>query len=180
MPRMRTEPTRGKGTLLALSLALLFIVPMTAGCLGGEEEVDLSDWWVAMTITRFDPNGQVPVNVTELLFKVRFGDINEDTWMLQGSRGFFKGDVDYVPIRIEARYDDGETVENFPILGPNHVVTAAIRFDGDEMSIVVDGDKDLIVKDRSIDNYDHDYERTVKLTGDYGELTLYFNLNEPQ
>jgi hypothetical protein len=177
---MRTEPLEGKGALLALSLALLFIVPMTAGCLGGEEEVDLSDWWVAMTINRFDPNGQVPVNVTELLFKVRFGNITEDTWMLQGSRGFFKGDTDHVPIRIEARYDDGDTVENFPILGPNHVVTAAIRFDGDEMRIEVDGDKDLIEKDRSIDNYDHDYERTVKLTGDYGELTLYFNLNEPQ
>ena len=76
---MRAEERSGRGAALALSLALLFIVPATAGCLGGEEEVDLSDWWVAMTITRFDPNGQVAVNVTELLFKVRFGNMTEDT-----------------------------------------------------------------------------------------------------
>jgi hypothetical protein len=101
--------------------------------------------------------------------------------MLQESHGFFKGDVDFVPIRLEARYEDGvNPVEEFPILGSSNVVTAAIRFDGDKMKVEVDGDKDMIVKDRSIDNLPHDYERTVKLTGDYGVLTLYFNLNEPQ
>ncbi|NIP34778.1 MAG: hypothetical protein GWN18_07520 [Thermoplasmata archaeon] len=178
---MRTElSSKGKGAI-AVSLAILIFVPIASGCLGGEEEPrDLSEWWVAMTITRFDSNGQVAVNVTELLFNVRFGNITEDTWMLQGSRGFYKGDSDFFPIRIEARYDDGASVEDFPILGSSNVVTGAIRFDGDRMKVQVDGDKDLIVKDDSIDNYPHGYEKTVKLTGDLGELTLYFNLNEPQ
>jgi hypothetical protein len=177
---MTTEPAGERRVMLALSLALLFIVPLTAGCLTEDEPRDLSEWWVAMTIDKFNPNGERPVNVTELLFKVRFGDVNKDTWMLQESSGFFKGDTKFVPIRLEARYEDGvEPVEDFPILGSTNVVTGAIKFDGDKMSVEVDGDKDLIVKDRSIDNLPHDYERTVKLTGDYGVLTLYFNLNQP-
>jgi hypothetical protein len=170
---------RGRA-IVALSMALLLIVPVTAGCLSEDEPMDLSEWWVALTVDKFDPNGERAVNVTELLFKVRFGDLNQDTWMLQESHGFFKGDEDYFPIRLEARYDDKvNPVEDFPILGDSHIVTAALRFDGDRMGVQVDGDKDLIVKDRSIDNLPHDYERTVRLTGDYGELTLYFNLNEP-
>ena len=174
---MRNE---GEGTeAIALALAMLFIVPVTAGCIGEDEPRDLSDWWVAMTIDRFDPSGVRPVNVTELLFSVRFGDLHKDTWMLQESTGFFKNDTDYFPIRVEARYDDGATVEDFPILGASNVVTGALRFDGDRMKVEIDGDKDLIVKDGSIDNYPHGYERTVRLTGDYGELRLYFNLNEP-
>jgi len=177
---MTTEPRARRRASLALSLALLFIVPVTAGCLTEEEPQDLSEWHVGMTIELFDTNGEKTVNVTELLFKVRFGDVNKDTWMLQESSGFFKGEEDFFPIRIEARYDDGETVEDFPILGSSNVLTGTLRFDGDEMKLVMDGDKALIVKDRSIDRYPHDYERTVKLTGDYGELTLYFNLNEPR
>lgn len=177
---MTTEPHARRRASLALSLALLFIVPITAGCLSDEEPRDLSEWYVAMTIERFDTNGERSVNVTELLFKVRFGDMHKDTWMLQESSGFFKGEEDFFPIRIEARYDDGDTVEDFPILGASSVLTGALRFDGDEMKLVLDGDPTLITKDRSIDRYPHDYERTVRLEGDYGELTLYFNLNVPK
>jgi hypothetical protein len=179
MPRMRREHRDGGTTVWVLSLVILFVVPAMAGCLTEEEPRDLSDWWVAMTIDRFDPNGGKVVNVTELLFHVRFGNITEDTWMLQGSRGFYKGEDDSFPIRIEARYDDGNTVEDFPILGTSNVVTGALKFDGDRMKVDIDGDPSLIVKDRSIDNYPHDYERTVKITGTYGELRLYFNLNKP-
>ncbi len=176
---MRTDPDRKRTGAIVLSLALLVIVPATAGCLSEDEPRDLSDWWVAMTIDRFDPNGQKAVNVTQLLFKVRFGDVHKDTWMLQESSGLYKGDVDVFPIRIEARYEDGTAVEDFPILGSSHVVTGALKFEGDRMRVEIDGDKALIVKDDSIDNYPHGYEKTVKLTGTYGELRLYFNLNEP-
>lgn len=177
---MRNEPEGRRTVVIALSLALLSIVPLTTGCLSEDEPRDLTDWWVALTIDRFDPNGERPVNVTELLFDVRFGNVSKDTWMLQESSGFFKGKDNFFPIRIEARYDDGATVEDFPILGTSNVVTGALRFDGDRMRVEIDGDKALIVKDKSIDNYPHDYERTVRVTGNYGELRLYFNLNEPQ
>lgn len=177
---MRIEGARGRRMALAVSLAILMFVPITSGCLSEDEPRDLSDWYVAMTIERFETNGQRAVNVTELLFDVRFGEVTKDTWMIQESSGFVKGDTSFVPIRIEARYEDGvNPVEDFPILGSSHVVTGALRFDGDAMGLVVDGDEDLIVKDRSIDRYPHGYERTVRLTGDYGWLTVYFNLNEP-
>jgi hypothetical protein len=180
MPRMRIEGARGRRMALAVSLAIVMLVPITSGCLSEEEPRDLSDWYVAMTIERFDTNNQRAVNVTELLFEVRFGEVSKDTWMIQESSGFVKGDTTFVPIRIEARYEDGENpAEDFPILGSSHVVTGAIRFDGDAMRLEVDGDRDLIVKDKSIDRYPHDYERTLRLTGDYGTLTVYFNLNEP-
>ena len=176
---MRSDLHSGR-VAIAVSLVLLLLVPVTSGCIGDEDEPrDLSEWWLAMTIDKFNPNGERPVNVTELLFKVRFGDVHKDTWMLQESTGFYKGDANYFPVRIEARYEDGTSVEGFPILGSSHEVTAAVKFDGDRMRVQVDGDKDLIVKDDSIDNYPHGYEKTVKLTGDYGVLTLYFNMNEP-
>jgi hypothetical protein len=180
MPRMMNDTSTELRVVLPLVLVLMMMVPITAGCLSDGEPRDLSDWYVAMTIERFETNGERAVNVTELLFKVRFGNVTKDTWMLQESSGFHKGEGDFFPIRIEARYDDGKNpVEDFPILGTSHVVTGAMRFDGDEMRFEFDGDKALISKDRSIDRYPHDYERTVKLTGEYGELTLYFNLNEP-
>jgi hypothetical protein len=177
---MRTDATPWGPAAVALSLAIILIVPTMSGCLSEEEPRDLSEWWVALTIDRFDPNGERPVNVTELLFEVRFGNVSKDTWMLQESSGFFKGKDNFFPIRIEARYDDGDTVEDFPILGTSNVVTGALRFDGDRMRVEMDGDKALIEVDKSIDNYPHDYERTVKVTGTYGELRLYFNLNEPR
>jgi len=165
---------------IALALALLFIVPITAGCLSEDEPRDLSEWYVAMTVERFETNGEKAVNVTELLFNVRFGDVNLDTWRIQQSGGFFKGDTNFVPIRIEARYEDGvNPVELFPILGSSNVVTGNIKFDGDQMSLRIDGPKDLVERDRSIDRYPHGYERTARVTGDYGVLVLYFNLNEP-
>lgn len=178
---MTIESAARRRVTLALTLALLFMVPMTAGCLSDEEPLDLSEWYVGMTIDRFDSNGEKAVNVTELLFNVRFGNVTRDEWKVQESSGFFKGDVDFVPIRIEARYDDGKNpVEDFPILGSSNVVTGALRFEGDVMRLEFDGKKDLIIKDRSIDHYPHDYERTVYISGDYGELRLYFNLVEPK
>jgi hypothetical protein len=181
MQRMMIEPAGKRGVTLTLSVALLLIVPITAGCLSEDEPLDLSEWYVAMTVERFETNGEKAVNVTELLFDVRFGDVTKDTWRIQETGGFFKEDTKFVPIRIEARYDDGvNPVEDFPIIGSSDVVTGAITFvDGDQMKLDMDGPEDLIDQDKSIDRYPHGYERTVRLTGDYGVLVLYFNLNEP-
>jgi len=170
---------RGYGPLLAVSMALVLVATTTMGCLNDEEPMDLSEWYVAMTVERFDTNGQRAVNVTKLLFDVRFGDLHKDTWMIQESGGFTKGGEDVFPIRLEARYENGTSAEDFPILGSSRVLTGALRFDGDQMRLVMDGGKDLITVDRSIDRYPHGYERTVRSTGSYGELVLYFNLNEP-
>ena len=178
---MTIESASRRRVAIALTLALLFIVPITAGCLSEEEPLDLSEWYVGMTIDGFDSNGLKAVNVTELLFDVRFYNVTRDDWKVQESSGFFKGDVDFAPIRIEARYDDGKNpVEDFPILGSSNVITGALRFEDDDMRLEFDGDKDLITKDRSIDHYPHDYERTVRISGDYGELRLYFGLVEPK
>jgi hypothetical protein len=167
--------------VLALSLVLVILVPITAGCLGDEEPEDLSEWFVAMTIEQFNTNGERAVNVTELLFSVRFGGINKDPWLVQESDGFTKGTEDFFPIRIEARYDDGKNpVEDFPVMGSSHVLTGALTFDGDKMKLKLDGDPSLYTIDDSIDRYPHDYERTVVLEGDYGDLKLYFNLNSPK
>lgn len=177
---MTTELPERQRVALALSMAIVILVPVTAGCLGDDEPQDLTEWYVAMTIEQFNSNGQRAVNVTELLFAVRFGGINKDAWMIQESDGFTKDTEDFVPIRIEARYDDGKNpVENFPIMGNSHVLTGALKFEGDNMVLNLDGDPSLYTIDDSIDRYPHDYERTVVLTGDYGDLKLYFNLNKP-
>lgn len=173
----RDETTMGR--LLAVSMTLLLMATATMGCLTQEVHQDLSDWYVAMTVERFNTNGQRAVNVTKLKFEVRFGDVHKDTWMVQESGGFYKGEENVFPIRIEARYDNGTSEEDFPILGSSNVLTGVLKFDDDKMSLRLDGDKDLITTDKSIDRYPHGYERTATITGIYGELVLYFNLNEP-
>ena len=176
---MGTRDETALGRLLAVSITLILVATTTVGCLTEEEPHDLSDWYVAMTVERFDTNGQRAVNVTKLKFDVRFGDVHKDTWMVQESGGSYKGDENAFPIRIEARYDNGTSEEDFPILGSSNVLTGVLKFDGDKMKLLLDGDKDLITIDKSIDRYPHGYERTATITGIYGELVLYFNLNEP-
>lgn len=162
-------------------VALLLLASTAMGCLDdGNDEENLDDWYVAMTVERFDANGLHPVNVTELLFKVRFGNVSKDTWMIQESNGFIKGPADSIPVRVEARYDDGKNpVEEFPILGQSNVVTAALIVKDGKLRLQVDGDASLYKVDQSIDRYPHDKELTARFEGLYGNLTLYFGMNLP-
>jgi hypothetical protein len=167
-------------TPVLIVAVVLVMLPATSGCLSEDEPQDLDDWFVAFTVDRFDPNGQRAVNVSFLLFEVRVGGMYKDTWMVQESDGFTKGDESVFPIRVEARYDDGvHAVEGFPILGSDPFMTGALFIRDGKMSVDIDGDDDLITLNRDIDRYDHDHELTVYLEGDYGTLRLYFNLNEP-
>ena len=76
----------GRSTLHRLAiigvLSLLVLTTFSTGCLEDDEPIpDMSDWRVAMTIDKFNTNGVRPVNVTELLFKVDFGNIKKDPWL---------------------------------------------------------------------------------------------------
>ena len=115
-----------------------------------------------------------------LAFKVRFGNVSKDTWMIQESNGFIKGPGNSIPVRVEARYDDGKNpVEEFPILGQSNVVTAALIVKDGKLKLQVDADPSLYIVDQSIDRYPHDKELTAKFEGHYGNLTLYFDMNLP-
>jgi hypothetical protein len=172
-----------RGTVIALAIVVL-LVPATSGCLSdddGGNGVDYKEWYVAMTVERFDTNGERPVNVTYLLFEIRFGPILKDGWVVQQSETFQKEKESVFPLRIEARYDDKTSeVEEFPIMGSSNVVTGAVKFTSGRLSVDLDGKQSLYTIDRSaIDRYPHDHEVTVTVMGDYGDLTFYFNMNEP-
>lgn len=169
----------GHAPVLAI-LMVLALASVTSGCLFEDEPPDLDDWFVAFTVDRFDSNGQRAFNISFLLFEVRVGDMFKETWMLQQSDTFVKGDESAFPIRIEARYDDGvNTVEDFPILGNDSFMTGVLIIKDGKLRVDIDGDDELITVDKSIDRFSHDYELTVYLEGKWGTLRLYFNLNEP-
>ena len=176
----------GRSTLHRLALigvlSLLVLTTFSTGCLEDDEPIpDMSDWRVAMTVNRFDTNGVRPVNVTELLFKVSFGNINKDPWLIQESDGFVKGLDDIIPIRFEARYDDGKNPpEDFAIMGSSNVITGGLVFAKGKMTLELNGNDDLFIIERS-GNVGPLYhtEITATITGDYGDLVLYFNLREP-
>ncbi len=176
----------GRSTIHRLAiigvLSLLVLSTFSTGCLEDDEPIpDMSDWRVAMTIDKFDTNGVRPVNVTELLFKVTFGSINKDPWLLQESDGFVKGLDNTIPIRIEARYEDGRNPpEDFAIMGSGNVITGGLVFAKGKMTLELNGNDDLFEIERT-GNVGPLYhtEITATITGDYGDLVLYFNLREP-
>lgn len=179
-------PNSGGSTLHRLAiigvLSLLVLTTFSTGCLEDEEPIpDMSDWGVAMTISMFDTNGERSVNVTELLFKVNFGTINKDPWHLHESDGFVKGQDDTIHIRIEARYEDGKNPpEDFAIMGSNNVITGGLVFAKGKMSLELNGNEELFTIDRSsVIGPLYHTEITATITGDYGDLVLYFNLREP-
>jgi hypothetical protein len=183
IPEPRSPLDRGEWTTAILMILLVISVP-TMGCIGNGggdgDGKDFSEWTVAMTIDRFNTNGNRPVNVTYLLFEARIGPFQRDRWMVQESNSFKKGNESTFPIRIEARYEDGvNEVEPFPIMGDDNVITGALTIRSGKLSVVLDGEGSLYTVDKTIDIYPHDHELTVKVQGVNGELRLYFNMNEP-
>ncbi len=179
-------PSNGKKTLHRLAiigvLSLLVLTTFSAGCLEDDEPIpDMSDWRVSMTVNKFDTNGVRSVNVTELLFKVNFGSIDKDPWLIQESDGFVKGIDDTHPISIEARYDDGKNPpEDFAIMGNSNVITGGLVFNKGKMTLELNGNDELVTIDRSsVIGPLYHTEITATITGDYGDLILYFNLREP-
>jgi hypothetical protein len=179
-------PSNGRKTLHRLAiigvLSLLVLTTFSSGCLEEDDPIpDMTDWQVAMTVNKFDTNGVRPVNVTELLFKVNFGSIDKDPWMIHESDGFVKGLDDTIPIRIEARYDDGKNPPDaFAIMGSNNVITGGLVFAEGKMTLEINGNDELYTIDRSsVIGPLYHTEITATITGEYGDLVLYFNLREP-
>jgi hypothetical protein len=173
----------GVGAAVA-SVAVLLLVGSTAGCLGGGDgdgdDTDYGEWFMALTVDKFNSNGQRAVNVTYLLFEVRYGPMLRDDWRVQESDGFTKGNDSVFPLRVEARYDDGRNeVEDFPIMGSKPFLTGSVFFRDKRLKVNLDGDRSLYTIDRSIDLLPHGHEVTATIEGDYGTLVLYFNMNEP-
>lgn len=163
-------------------LSLLVLTTVSTGCLEDDEPIpDMTDWQVAMTINMFDTNGVRTVNVTELLFKVNFGSIDKDPWYIQESDGFVKGLDDTIPIRLEARYEDGKNPsEDFAIMGSSNVITGGLVFTEGKMTLEINGNDALFTIDRSsVLGPLYHTEITATISGDYGNLVLYFNLREP-
>jgi len=176
----------GRSTLHRLAmigvLSLLVLATVSTGCLEDDEPVpDMSDWRVAMTVNRFNTNEVRPVNVTELLFKVDFGIIHKDPWRIQESDGFVKGLDNTITIRIEARYEDGVSPpDDFAIMGSSNVITGGLVFAEGKMTLELNGNDELFEIDRTpVIGPLYHTEITATITGDYGDLALYFNLREP-
>ena len=186
MRMAKLEGMGGTGRLLQIA-GVIVIVVLLAGSIawyfGGddEEERDFTGWYMAMSVRRFVNTSDKAINVTELLFTVDFGQLNKDDWVVQESNGFFlESDERWFPLRIEARYDDGEgPPEEFPILGAESEVTGSVRIKDDGLRLRLDGDQGLIDRGEPIDDYPHPYEASAVLSGENGFLTLYFNLNRP-
>lgn len=183
--RGRTERrgpcTAGEAAAVAASLTLVLV----AGCLsdgdGGGDDGAYADWTLGLTIDRFDSNGERAVNVTELRFAVRWGPVEGDGWVVQQSDSFVKGNDSQFPFRLEARYEDGSgPAEDFPIMGESSVLTGAVRFVDGKLELVVDGDEGLYEVTDEVDILPHDLERTLTVTGTYGDLRLYFDMREPR
>ncbi len=177
----RTEVSSSRRLAIIGTLALLVLATALAGCIDNEEPEDLSDHRLSMTVEMFDGNGQRAINVTELLFKVSLGPMQKDTWMIQQSDGFVKGEDNTIPLRIEARYEDGRNpVEDFPIMGDDHVVTGGVLVKDGKLTVDLNGDDGLYTLDHSSVRYPSEREVTVTITGTYGDLVLYFNLLPPK
>jgi hypothetical protein len=177
-PSERPSVTR---STVALVLVLALLAMATTGCLEDDEpQVDLSGYRLSMTVERFDGNGLRAVNVTELLFEVTLGPLHMDTWYIQQSDGFVKGEDDTIPLSIQARYDDGKNpVEDFPIMGDDHIVTGGVLVRDGKLTVELNGDEGLYQVDHSTVRYPGEREVTVTITGTYGDLVLYFNLLPP-
>jgi hypothetical protein len=178
---MRSD--RGVGAAVA-TVAIVVLVASTAGCIGGGDgngdDTDYREWRMSLRVDKFISNGQRAINVTYLLFEVRYGPMLIDDWVVQQSDGFVKGNESVFPIRIEARYDDGKNeVEDFPIIGSNSYLTGSTVFKDKKLRLTIDGPGSLITIDRSIDILPHKHEITSTIEGDYGTLVLYFSMNEP-
>ena len=180
---MRVTDSRAGGPMTAV--AVLVLVASTAGCLGGGDDggddTDYREWFMALTLDGFISNGERAVNLTYLLFEVRYGPMLIDDWVVEESDGFTKGNESVFPLRIEARYDDGRNeVEDFPIMGSNAYLTGSVVFRDKTLRFNLDGPSSLYTIDRSIDRLPHKHEVTATVEGDYGTLVLYFNMNEPR
>lgn len=181
------DERKGWGRLLEVAGVVLIVAVLSVSVAwyyrGGEdeEEKDFTGWYLAMSMRRFVNTAQRPINVTELLFTVTLGELQRNDWVVQESDGFFVGEGErWFPLRLEARYDNGkDPVEDFAILGSAHEVSGSVQLRNDGIKVKLDGEADLITIDNSIDDYPHPYERTARLEGDNGVLTLYFNLNKP-
>jgi hypothetical protein len=169
--------------VVASTVLLLLLLSSTTGCLSGDDggdEVNYTEWYVALTMEQFNTNGVRAVNVTYLKFDIRFGPIQRDPWVIQESDTFQKENESVFPLRIEARYEDGvNEVEDFPLMGESNVITGAVIFKSGRLRVNLDGEDSLYTVDRSIDRYPHEHELTVTTTGTNGDLKFYLSMNEP-
>ena len=165
---------------LAVALtALVLATTALPGCLD-EEEPDLSDWHLGLSVERFETNGARAINQTHFRLDVRFGPIFKDDWIIAESDGFTKGEDDEFPLRIEASYLNGTVYEPFPIQGSSTVATGLLRVGGGTLKVIIDGDASTYSVGKEYDMQPHDYEASAHLKGPYGDLVLYFLMLQPK
>jgi hypothetical protein len=168
--------------IVAAVITVLVVAVAAPGCLDENEDEDtLWDWRLGIALAEFDSNSQRVLNLTYFTFKVTFGPIKNLDWALMESHDFLKGNDSFFPIRIEAFYDDpGSTLEEFPIQGSSNTVTASLEFKEGKMVVNVDGASDTYTVSNKIDHLPHDKEKTITVSGTYGDLDIYISMREPQ
>jgi hypothetical protein len=165
----------------AALITVLLVATVPPGCLneGGDGTVDLSTWEAGMSIEKFETNGARAVNTTHLRFEVDWGGQRYIDWLVGESHGFTKGKVDYFTFTVTATYMNGTVREPFPVQGPSNRATGAVQVRSKDLLVILDGDASTYVVGREYDIQPHDWEASVRIHGDYGDLVIYFLLREP-
>jgi hypothetical protein len=169
-------------TVAAALMAILLVATVPPGCLdeGDNGTKDLSTWEVGMSIEKYETNGVRAVNTTYLRFEVAWGALRFDDWMVGESHGFTKGKVDYFAFTVEGSYMNGTVREPFPVQGSSTTATGSVQVRNKDLLVNLDGDDSSFVVGREYDIQPHDWEATVRIHGDYGDLLVYFLLREPR
>ncbi len=167
--------------IVAAVASVLLVAMALPGCLDEDGEEDtLWDWRLGIALVEFESNSQRALNLTHLTFDVTFGPLHIDDWAIMESHDFQKGNDSFFPIRVEAFYDDPQsTIEEFPIQGGSNTLTASLEFKDGRMVVNVDGPSDTYSMTNEIDHLPHDKERTLRVTGTYGDLVIYISMREP-
>ena len=169
------------GPAVVALVVVLLVASVPVGCLdeGDGGTPDLSTWEAGMSIEKYETNGVRAVNTTYLRFQVDWGGHRYVDWMVGESHGFKKGDIDYFTFSVTASYMNGTVREDFPIQGSSDKATGGVKVRSKDLLVLVDGPESTYVVGREMDIQPHDWEATVRIHGDYGDLLIYFLLREP-